>query len=300
MLIDNLIYYDNKHLVKIKDAANPVYYFFDYDERSYDINMEFQHFHRFYEIMILLADKAVHLINGKPFHIQQCDIVLLKPGVLHKTQYLPGDPSKRIIINFKLPLNEDGLIPSHKELLSLFQEPEPIFRFDRREDEQVFEVLNEIFNLSKNLTSINEMMIYHKFAEFLYKIYINKDKNKYVNSTYLDNNTKKIFAITAYIHEHFREPLSLDFISKKFYISYYYLCHQFKQITGFTLTDYIQMTRIKNAQQLLLSTDKKIAEIADYCGFTSFSQFNRIFNKFCDTSPSKFRSQADVSMNYYF
>jgi transcriptional regulator GlxA family with amidase domain len=49
------------------------------------------------------------------------------------------------------------------------------------------------------------------------------------------------------------------------------------------------MTRIKNVQYLLLNTKKKISELAEECGFTSFSQFNRIFQKYCSQSPSEYR-----------
>ncbi|MDR0562970.1 MAG: helix-turn-helix domain-containing protein [Spirochaetaceae bacterium] len=51
------------------------------------------------------------------------------------------------------------------------------------------------------------------------------------------------------------------------------------------------MTRIRNAQQYLLGTSMKISEIAEQCGFTSFSQFNRVFHKFCRISPSRFRAE---------
>lgn len=49
------------------------------------------------------------------------------------------------------------------------------------------------------------------------------------------------------------------------------------------------MTRIRNAQQLLLNSSEKITDIAAQCGFSSFSQFNRIFNKQSGMSPSAYR-----------
>lgn len=73
------------------------------------------------------------------------------------------------------------------------------------------------------------------------------------------------------------------------------MSHQFRRVTGFSLINYIQITRVRNAQQLLLYTDMKIADITTSCGFTSFSQFNRVFNKFCHTSPSQFRVNGIVT-----
>ena len=56
--------YEQAYSITINNAEAPLYYFFDYDERSYNINMEFQHFHQFYEVHILLDGKASHIIEG--------------------------------------------------------------------------------------------------------------------------------------------------------------------------------------------------------------------------------------------
>jgi AraC-like DNA-binding protein len=55
------------------------------------------------------------------------------------------------------------------------------------------------------------------------------------------------------------------------------------------------MTRIRNAQELLLYTDLKIKDIVGRCGFTSLSQFNRVFNKICGASPSDYRRGGNVT-----
>ena len=84
-------------------------------------------------------------------------------------------------------------------------------------------------------------------------------------------------------------------------MSPYYLSHQFKRVTGYTITHYVHLVRIRNCQFLLINSRKKITEIAADCGFTSFSQFNRVFRKFCGESPSDYRksrfpsTEADAS-----
>ena len=55
------------------------------------------------------------------------------------------------------------------------------------------------------------------------------------------------------------------------------------------MVQYIQLTRIKNAQYLLLNSKDKITRIAEQTGFSSFSQFNRVFRKFCGMSPSDYK-----------
>lgn len=294
MLIDNTIIYQPKYKIEIGSSTRPLFYFFDYDERSYTINMEFQHFHSFYELCIFLDQKAGHLIEGKWFDLQCCDIVAIRPALLHKTNYPDGAPNKRLIINFVIPTQIPGLEAYYQELFTIFQGDPPIYRFEGNAKKNIFDKLNEIYYLSQNRTELTDLLIHHKFVEFLELIYQYRNKNIYVNHVEFDQISHKIYEITSFIHTHYHQPLSLEQISKDFFISSCYLSHQFRRITGFTLTDYIQMTRIRNAQTLLLSTQEPITEIAFQSGFTSFSHFNRVFHKFVHLSPSQFRKGNPV------
>ena len=292
---DQALLYEKAYSININTSMDDLFYFFDYDERAANKNMEFQHFHQFYEIHILLDTKATHIIEGDFYAIQQYDIVFLKPALLHKTEYPQGPPKKRLIINFSIPKNMTGLEDSLKTLFSIFDNSIPIFRFSENYRNHIFNFINDIFTISKDHSLINSLAIHCKFLEFLCAVYNKKNKNLYAPQELSDSITNKIYSITSYIHSNYTKKLSLEFISKFFFISPYYLSHQFKNITGFTLTNYVQMTRIRNSQQLLLYTTMKITDISEKCGFTSFSQFNRVFNKFNGLSPSQFRLKQQKS-----
>jgi Response regulator containing CheY-like receiver domain and AraC-type DNA-binding domain len=287
------ILYEQKFSISVNRPSDPLFYLFDYDERSYAINMEFQHFHSFYEIHILLEGNAAHIIEGDYFAISQYDMVFLKPARLHKTEYPEGSPKKRLIINFAFPKEIPGLEASLNRVLSLFEAPVPIYRFPENIRDQITDALNAIFAIGKNLTDIQSLNIHTRFIEFLCLAYGLRKHNSYHPEPPADSVAHKIYTITSFIHSNYRERLSLEQISERFFISPYYLSHQFRNTTGFTLVNYIQMTRVRNAQQLLLYTDMKVSDIAEECGFNSFSQFNRVFNKFCGMSPSAFRSADD-------
>ncbi len=281
--------YEENYAIHINQAGDPLFYYFDYGKRSHSINMRFQHFHDFYEIHILMEQNAAHIIEGDLYDIQQYDIVLLRPALLHKTQYPEGPPLKRLVINFAVPNHLPGLESAYEEILSIFREPLPIFRFTGEARQSILSPINDIFCLSKSVPLLNPVAVHCKFTEFLYALYRHKQENGYRRKESGSSMTQTIYSIASFIHSHYKQELSLDFISKKFYISSHYLSHQFNKTTGFTLTEYIQMTRIRNAQQRLANTTLKITEIAEQCGFTSFSQFNRTFNKFNGMSPSAFR-----------
>lgn len=294
MLIDGLTRYKKGHLYRVNTPVDSLYYFFDYDERSYKENMQFQHFHTFYEIMIPLEESAGHLIDGKYYGIQLHDMVLLRPSLLHKTIYPKGTPSRRIIINFRFPIHIYGMEEIFSKIFSLFDARIPIYRFPEKEKNRLCQIFNDIFHLTDSTLECKNLLIHNKFLEFLSTLYEVQEYNCYepVNSgmTLQD----RIYDITAYIHKHSTECLSLELLSQKFFISPHYLSHSFKEVTGFTLINYIQMVRIRNAQLSLISTNDKIIDIALRCGFTSFSQFSRCFAKFCEMSPSEYRSAYTV------
>lgn len=294
-MLESDLLYEQGYSIRINTPADPLFYYFDYDQRSHDINMEFQHDHDFYEIHILLDSSATHIIEGNVHALQQYDIVLLAPYRLHMTQYPAGLPHKRLIINFNMPRNIPGLETAYNEMLQPFNDEVPICRFTGGLRSAVFEPLNAIFTCSRSASPLNPVLIHSLFQQFLCTLSQQNDKNAYVLEEIGNAIMQKIFSITAHIHSHYSSELSLDSISRQFYISPYYLSHQFRTVTGFTLTEYIQMTRVRKAQQLLLHTRQRISDIAEQCGFNSFSQFNRSFNKQSGMSPSAFRKAQGVS-----
>jgi AraC-like DNA-binding protein len=57
-----------------------------------------------------------------------------------------------------------------------------------------------------------------------------------------------------------------------------------------TLREYLLGRRMEKAREMLLSSDKSIAEIAFACGFSSPSYFAEVFLKKNGVNPSLYRS----------
>ena len=297
MLIQNLALYEDEYAIHVNKENDPLFYFFDYDVRTADINMQFQHFHTFYELCIPLCPRATHFLEGKPYELQTFDILGIPPNVLHMTQYPEGEPCKRLIVRFNLPRSAAGLSNEYEQLLSIFHQEVPIFRFLPEMRSRIYRKLNDIFLLAQKTDPMRNLIIHIKFIEFLTLLFLHQDQNEYANEAALPPTQQKIYDIASYIHAHYAEPLSLDLLAQQFYISSCYLSHQFKAITGFTLTEYIQMTKVRNVQSLLINTRIPITDAALSCGFTSFSQFNRVFQRYIGMSPSQYRKLNQTQMN---
>ncbi|MDN5286563.1 MAG: Helix-turn-helix protein [Mucilaginibacter sp.] len=61
-----------------------------------------------------------------------------------------------------------------------------------------------------------------------------------------------------------------------------------KAITGFSVKEFIQITRLKKAAELLMNSDYNISEIAYEVGFSSGAYFSSSFSRYFKISPTRY------------
>ena len=96
----------------------------------------------------------------------------------------------------------------------------------------------------------------------------------------------KIKQIEKYIDEHITEDMSLIFISEKFEISKYYLCHLLKEKTGYTLLQHIKNKRLFLAQSYC-EAGMSLLDAAMKSGFKNYSSFYKACRSEFGEAPSK-------------
>ena len=103
--------------------------------------------------------------------------------------------------------------------------------------------------------------------------------------------TKKIGVreIKEYLDENYASRITLDQLSRDFYINKYYLTRVFKEQYGFSITAYLQNVRITHAKQLLRFSDKSVEEIGQACGLGSLNYFSRTFKAIEGIPPNVYR-----------
>jgi AraC-like DNA-binding protein len=74
------------------------------------------------------------------------------------------------------------------------------------------------------------------------------------------------------------------------HVSRHYFCKIFKQTTGITFTGFVARVRGEKAKRLLSDPRLRITDVADSAGFSSFSQFNRVFHRYAGNSPTAYRA----------
>jgi beta-N-acetylhexosaminidase len=98
--------------------------------------------------------------------------------------------------------------------------------------------------------------------------------------------------IVKFIEQNCAKPLTLDVLANEFYLSPGYLCRLFKQKVGINFIDYLNTVRIARAKHLLLTTNLRIYEVGNLCGYADLNYFTKVFKKATGVTPSYFRNNS--------
>ena len=95
--------------------------------------------------------------------------------------------------------------------------------------------------------------------------------------------------VLNFVDFHYMEPLSLESLSGKYAVNKNYLSTRFHKEVGMTVTDYINLTRVRRSLKLLSGTNLSMPEVAERCGFSDANYYTRTFKKVHGTTPTEYR-----------
>jgi len=106
----------------------------------------------------------------------------------------------------------------------------------------------------------------------------------------VDRNTNKDIQLAKnYINEHYKENLSLKILADVMCMNSYYFSSFFKKNSGMNFKDFLNEIRLERAVSLLISTDKRIIDIAAEVGFSDERSFSKAFRKKYAESPMTYK-----------
>ncbi len=234
------------------------------------------HWHNFIELELVIDGNGYHILNGQRFELSRGSLYLLRLVDFHEV-----NPRPRLkLINMAI---DDSLLS--EDLLAKLTSGTPlIYSLDEKET-CVMEQLLRLCMEENNSKEPDQQYLKNLLICVLLRILkLVPDSGDVV--PFID---KPIQAAILYLHMHFRENPKLTELAK---ISHYNASHfstTFHKELGMTYSQYLNMLKINYAKELLLSTELKVTEICFECGFTSQSNFLRLFKEHTGLSPLEFR-----------
>lgn len=248
------------------------------------------HYHDFNKIVIFISGNATYAIEGKYYKLRPWDILYVGSNELHKPIIDPNEYYERIIIWVNSDFlrehsTDDGNLITcfelaQKEKLNLF----------RLSSDNLNPIKDTLFSLEKEIrdngfgSKLLQNSIFLQLMVYLNRLALRSRSKKDEKDVQYD---ERVVSILSYINENLDSDLSIDTVASKFYINRYYLMHNFKDQTGYTLHNYILQKRLAKAATLI-KTGLQIGTIAEQCGFQDYSSFVRAFKKSYGLSPKQY------------
>lgn len=91
-----------------------------------------------------------------------------------------------------------------------------------------------------------------------------------------------------YIHNHYKENMELEDLSKVTYSTESHLARLFKKHMGITILSYIHQLRIEEACRLLSGHECDIQEASFRVGYASLNNFYKYFKRYVGMTPAQF------------
>ena len=93
-----------------------------------------------------------------------------------------------------------------------------------------------------------------------------------------------------YIQQNY-PSVTMDDLSKVFFLSKPYLSKYIKENTGKTFQELVMNARMKKACNLLKSNNNSVEVIAEKVGYPNVEHFNRLFKRIYNMTPMEYRNK---------
>ena len=109
--------------------------------------------------------------------------------------------------------------------------------------------------------------------------------------SFTSNDSDRLEKIMLFLHENYQQQISLGALASAMGMSEASLTRFLKKWTGKTFIDNLNDIRIAEAVCRLIDTSDTISEICYKCGFNNLSNFNRLFKRRKDSTPTEYREK---------
>ena len=269
----------------IKDCLNNKYFSIAHlytEEETMSI-----HIHNCFEIYYSISGGKQLLIANKFYDISPGDLFVINQFESHYVSQINNAVHERIVISI-YPDFLKSISTTNTDLSYCFTHRPDNFNhkicLNKEQQNRFMYFINKIASTDGFGSDVIEYAAFLELMTLLTGMYMtNNDVSLLTPYKY----NEQIDEIIAYINDNISEQLTIDELSKHFFLSESYICRIFKLATGTTINKYITARRISIAKSLL-SNGSNVNDVCIQCGFNDYSNFLKSFKKAVGVSPKKY------------
>lgn len=264
--------------------------------RYYGEGIDYLHFHNMMEIGYCIRGKGQLVMNKSIYDYTDGTFTLIPHNILHTTnsehlcywEYLFFDVEEIVKDYYK-----ENQSKAEKILHSISQNAR-VYHIE--ENPYMGEVIQMIFALMRTKTGYYKETI--KGLLFSLSMQLASQNEEGVPVPPVKNeNGSKINPALEYISYHYKEDIRISDLAKCCHLSETHFRRIFQEDMSMTPVEYINLTRVQAACDLMRKGNDHMEEVAVKVGYQTMSTFNRNFSKIIGTSPYQWKKQRDKELD---
>ena len=242
------------------------------------------HYHTFHKLIVFLGGPAGYGVEGRSYPLEPGDVVLVPKGCIHRPELAPGAAYERAIVY----ISPDFLRRRSTAACDL----ETCFHRARERFEFVVRPRGGRAELSRLLAALERAGREDAFGGALLQdalflqllITASRAAEQPAQPVHARVRDEKVAALLQYLAAHLTEPVSIDALAARFYVSKYHMMRRFKAETGYTIHSYLTSKRLMLARERI-AAGQPATEVCFACGFRDYSTFARAYRKLFSEPP---------------
>lgn len=244
-----------------------------------------------HELYMLIKGDVSFAIDGHVYNLEPYDVLIISNQEIHRTIVHSDITYDRIYIYIDPYELSRYNLPAY-DLLELFEKRK--LGYDNKLPASVIkkagipELFIQLAQWNTSAAPERDLMMVTLLLQLIVRVKSVFYKENHAQKCKEDTNyNERVFEILNFISANLCRKVTLDELSERFSINKYYLCHLFKEVTGFTVLEYITYKRIQSARDML-HKGHTIEEAFERLGFENYSSFYRTFKKITFHSPREY------------
>lgn len=237
------------------------------------------HWHEDLELLFIESGQATFFVDGQPFSASAGNVIVAGFGRMHSMQEATADIQYYCLIVNPSLCTLCGFSPQQFRVSPHIQDKEVSGWLIRITEE--FQQKRPYFQQSVK-AAITSLLIY---------LMRNHSISDGSPDLVTDSKITMVKQAIRWMQIHYKQSISLSDLAVQVGFSRYYLCHVFREITGYPVSQYLNQLRCANARKLL-SSGWTVSAAATACGFDNLSYFARIYKRCMGHTPSQDKRDA--------
>lgn len=252
-------------------------------ESGYEIPNHEQWCH---EISYIVSGTGYFSTNEAVSKVQSGDIYINSHGQRHSVLAGKSTNLRYAYMGFDF---DDNVNDPELLLLKEFYEDVKINHVQDRTDVMVpfFRCFDEFYSNSDCSRMIIESYI-KQIVALTYRAFSTAKVIPYTHEVTINNHGNVVYASIKYIEKNICEIHNVKEVSENLKYSNCYLSQLFREKTGMTLQQYINLKKIEKSIEMLKYCKISISQIADKLNYASVQSFNKAFKRIKGCSPTEF------------